>query len=431
LEIASRYPNHDKNDFAHPLRIFPQLALKYTPIFYHPAGLSMSLFSSQPNSRRGLIVVWLMYFFYFGAIGLYFPFLNIFYLQNGLTGTEIGLVNTCGAAVGVLFASLWGYLGDRVRSPRLLLAIGALVCSLILQANPFVHGFWPYLLLNSASGLINAGLVPLIDNLTLGLLGNRSEEYGRYRMGGSVGYILTTAFAGLVYQRVGLQWMFLCFGLFMIGFIISALLLPPATAHPENQEHKGIGNMIRQPVWLIFAAAVFLTWIAASGMLSYLGVAIKSLGGDDGLVGLCVSLGALTEIPFMLFSGRWIRRFGTSKVLWFAVITYAARMVLYAVMPVPTWAIFIGMLNGPTYVLFWSSAVNYARQLAPAGYQATAQGLMGSVTNLAGVVSALFCGYLFEQAGARGMFWVLAACCVLGFAIFGVGKTVRNKPVGN
>jgi PPP family 3-phenylpropionic acid transporter len=384
----------------------------------------------MPNSqsRRGFVIVWLLYFFEFGAIGLFFPFLNIFYLQNGLSGTEIGLVGTAGAVLGVLGASTWGYLGDRLGRPRLLLCIGSVAASLVLQVIPLVHGLWGYLALTCLSGLIGAGIAPLVDSLTLGLLGNNSEEYGRYRLGGTIGYILATAFAGMLYQRIGLQWIFLFYGVVMVGFAITALFLPPTPLRLEAREKKGIGKMIRQPVWLVFVASVFLVWIAASGIISFMGIAIKSLGGDDGLVGLAAAAGALAEIPFMLFSGRWMRRFGAHAMLGFGMLAFAGRLALYGWMPVPTWAIFIGMLNGPTYVFFWNSAVNYARNLAPAGYEATAQGLLGSITNLGTVVSALFCGFLFDQMGARGMFWVLGACSLLGFLIFSFGQARRTAP---
>ena len=109
------------------------------------------------------------------------------------------------------------------------------------------------------------------------------------------------------------------------------------------------------------------------------------------------------------------------------MVVFAARCVLYGLMPVPGWAIFIGMLNGPSYVFFWSSAVNYARQLAPAGFSTTAQGLLNSVTNLASMASWLFCGLLFDRMGANGMFWVLGHFCGLGFLIFRLGSLRRLR----
>ena len=385
-----------------------------------------SISVSAPPSRRTSIVVWLLFFFQFGAIGMFFPFLNIFYLQNGLSATEVGLIGTAGAALSVLGASAWGYLADRIGRIRLLLVAGALGGALFFQIMPLLHTLEAFLALTCLTGVIGAGVAPLVDSLTLGMLGERSEEYGRFRLGGSLGYILTAAFAGLVYERIGLRWMFFFYGLVILGFAITALFLPPAPPRLENRPARGVASMVRQPVWLVFALAVLLVWIAAIGIINYIGPAIKSLGGSDSLVGLSTSLGALAEIPFMFFSGRWMRRFGAQVMLGFAMLAYAARLALYGWMPGPTWAIFIGMLNGPTYVFFWNSAVNTARRLAPPGYQATAQGLLGSVTNLGSVISALFCGFLFDQMGPGGMFWVLAACCLAGFLIFWAGRKVNQ-----
>ncbi len=384
--------------------------------------MSASSPQAHPFAQRGLIIAWLLYFFQFGAIGIYFPFLSIYFLQNGLSGTEIGLIGTASALMGVFGASLWGYLCDHTSQPRLLLAGGALGAALIVLAVPLVHSFWDYLALGCLSSLIGAGVPPMVDNITLTLLGNRSEEYGRYRLGGSVGYILSTAVAGVLFNRIGLQWIFILYVTIVALFSFTALFLPSMPIHLSTQNQKSIGTMIRRPTWLLFVASIFLVWIAASGIISFMSVALKSLGANEELIGLTASIGALVELPFMLFSGRWMKKYGTTTMLWFSMLAFTGRCVLYGLMPVPVWAVYIGMLNGPSYVFFWSSAVNYARQMAPEGFGATAQGMLNSVTNLASMASGLFCGLLFDQMGANGMFWGLGASCGLGFLIFRLGS---------
>jgi hypothetical protein len=60
--------------------------------------------------------------------------------------------------------------------------------------------------------------------------------------------------------------------------------------------------MIRKPQWLIFAGTAFFIWLAANGMLSFLGVTIKKMGGTDSLVGLVGTVSAV-EVG-MFFSDR-------------------------------------------------------------------------------------------------------------------------------
>ncbi len=52
--------------------------------------------------------VWLLFFFQYAAIGIYFTFLNVYFHNAGLSGTEIGLLNMLTAMVGVGSSMLWG-----------------------------------------------------------------------------------------------------------------------------------------------------------------------------------------------------------------------------------------------------------------------------------------------------------------------------------
>jgi MFS family permease len=130
---------------------------------------------------------------------------------------------------------------------------------------------------------------------------------------------------------------------------------------------------------------------------------------------------ALAEIPFMAFSGWLIRRFGLTRLMTFAMLLMAVRYSLLALMPSPGWAIYINLMNGPAFGLFATCAVAYARKLAPPSLIATAQGLLNSTASLAGVLSAVLTGVLFDLLGPRGIFVMMAICCLAAIALFGLG----------
>jgi sugar phosphate permease len=92
----------------------------------------------------------------------------------------------------------------------------------------------------------------------------------------------------------------------------------------------------------------------------------------------------------------------------------------------PFWAIFINLINGPAYVFFANSAVNYANKMAPPSLAATSQGLLNSTISLAGVVSSILMGVLFDQVGPSGMFTAMAFCCLAALLVFGLGM-LRNR----
>jgi PPP family 3-phenylpropionic acid transporter len=375
-------------------------------------------------------VAWWLYFFQFLAVGAYFVYLNVFYRQAGLSGTQIGIITMTSSIIGVASAIVWGYLSDRTGKPRLLIASGAMGAVVVAQFFPLVHSFWAYFGLSCLAGSMSSALPTLVDGVTLAMLGSKSENYGRYRLGGSIGYILASSTSGFLYDRTGLSLIFPIYGLMMGLFALTALLLPNIPVRLERRAGAQLGQMMRQPAWMIFAMAIFLIWVAYYGSIMYLGVVLMSMGSSQSLIGMAMISGAIIEIPFLAFSGALIRRFGLTRLLMVAMILMILRYFLLWQMPSPGWAFFINILNGPAFGLLTVCSVAYAKMLAPPSLIATSQGLLNSTISLAGVVSALVMGILIDQIGAQGIFFVMGLCCVAALLLFGASTlSARAKPV--
>ena len=53
------------------------------------------------------------YFLYFGAMGVFLPYFNLYCLDIGFSGFQIGSLSAVRAAVMILFSLLWGFIADR------------------------------------------------------------------------------------------------------------------------------------------------------------------------------------------------------------------------------------------------------------------------------------------------------------------------------
>lgn len=384
------------------------------------------LSSQQPRHW----VFWLLFFFQYAAIGVFFIFLNVYYRNAGLSGTQIGIINMVTGLVGVGSSVLWGYISDRSGLTRYLIAFGAAGSLIVMQFIPLVHTFSTFLGLGVLSMLLNSAPSTLVDSATLIMLGEKREEYGRYRVAGSIGFIITSLSAGYIYDSVGLRWMFPAYGFVMIFLVGTAFLLPRRMARLETRPQKGSPGfraLIIQPRWVLFMSCVFLVWIAVYASITFLGVSLSALGANQGLIGLVVTVGAVAELPFMAFSGKIIRRYGARKLLLVAMILLFVRFLLLSLLKAPQWAIAINLLNGPAFAFYWNSAVTYANRMAPTGFAGTAQGMLNSTTSLAGVISSLLTGWLFDQVGPTRLFLVMGILCLAALCIFWMGSTYIDR----
>ncbi len=371
---------------------------------------------------HGHLAVKILFFLYYAGIGQFLAFLNVYYSTIGLSGTQIGLLSTVSTAIAVFSAVLWGMLSDRLGKPRLLFSAafaGTILGTLALSAAR------PIALIFAAVAFMSVfanTVAPLIDSTALVLLGDRRQRYGSYRVWGSIGFIVSSSTAGFVYDRTGLHVMFPIFAVLMAVGLLIAQRLPDQKVHLSGSALGGLARMIRKPPWLIFAGSVFFVWLAANGMLSFLNVTIKSMGGADSLIGLVGAVTAISEIPGMFFSDRILRRVGSRRLIGFGILGYAVRMFCYAIMPSPGWALAIGMMNGVTYMPFWIGAVAYASDRAPDTMKATSQGLLYSVTSLSSMIGGLACGWLYDQAGPSGLFIALSVCGLIALTLFSLGQ---------
>lgn len=387
--------------------------------------------SQSVSQRHGLLVMRVLYFIFFAGVGAYWTFINVYFREIGLSGTQIGVVNTLGPLVGIFAATIWGMLNDRLGNPRLLLlmaAPGNIIAALLLST---AHSFGMIVVFAGLLALFNSAIPPLMDNTTMRLLGNQGGRYGQYRVAGSFGFIIVSFSIGYMYAQTGLHALFIVYAIIMGLFVLAASRLPIQPIRLAGSLWGGLRQMVRQPAWLLFAVSATLLWISNNGTMNFIGITVQDMGGSDALIGLVWMMSAVAEIPVMI-TGDWLlRRVGHTRLLIISFITFTLRGVLLALMPSPEWAAGISVLGGLSFAFFWLSSVAYANESAPDHLKSTAQGLLFSILNIANMGGSMSSGWLFDQVGHRGLFWGMAAFSALGLLVFITGRFWfrRNKSV--
>lgn len=369
----------------------------------------------------------ILYFLLFAAQGVYFTFINVYYAGIGLSGTQIGLINTVSPLVGMFSSPGWGLLSDRSGKTRRWLAIATLGVIVASLAIARVQSFALLLVIVALYALFNSPIVPLVDSTTLELLAENRERYGAQRVWGSIGFVITSAVIGLILERVGISFIFTGNAVILAGFIVALLALPERPVRLGGSIWRGMNTMMRQPPWVVFALSIGLLGMANSGMLNFLSVTLRQMGGSDGLIGITWTISAVAEMPIMILSAVLLKRFGARRLISIAISVYGLRLVLYSLMPAPEWAAWISLLGGLSFGLYWISAVTYVSELAPENLKATSQGLLVAVTSLAGIIGATLAGWLFDQVGPFIMFRILAGFCVLALVLLVVSRLLMKR----
>ena len=383
--------------------------------------------SRAASPHLGLRIMKVLYFVQFAAVGVFWTYITVYYRSIGLSGTQIGLIGTLSTLVSIFSMTFWALLNDRFGETRkllMLVAAGTGLCALGISA---ARTFGSIVVMACAYGVFASAIIPLLDSTTLGLLGDHPEQYGRQRIWGSIGYVVTTAALGFILERTGLHAMFAIYAIVVGCLVVTATWLPRQHIRLGSFSLHGLNEMIHRPPWLVFAASIFLIGLGFSGISSFVSVTVKAMGGSDVLIGISWTLSAVSELPIMFFSAALLRRMGARQLLAIAFAMYTVRMLIYAIMPTPTWVIGIHAVFGSGFGLYWVSAVNYANELAPAALKTTSQSLLTSMTSLANVIGALMCGWLFDELGPPGLFAILAVFCLVATVMFAAGGLALRR----
>lgn len=394
------------------------------------ASLSVDPTHEEAIEReRQLISVRGLYFFLFCANGIFSIFINIYYREVGLSGLEIGAASGIGPLISIVASPIWSVLSDRLGKIRMLLfiaATGAILAAWGLSLSTSVQAILP---LAGMYALFYMPIMSLMNGATLRTLGDQPEKYGRQRIWGSLGYILTSGLGGIAIDifNLDLVWVFYIYIGSMIVFLLTTFTLKPQPVQLSRPVWDGLAQLVKRRVWVIFMLSVFILNLANSGMYDYLGLYILEIDGSEALVGMQWSLGAIAELPILFFGSLLLVRFSARRLLIVAYLLYAFRWFLYGIMPDPSWVLPIALIHGITLGPYLIAGVDYANQLAPPDLKTTAQGLFFAITALAHVVGSPISGFLFDVIGPAALFRVFALFGVVAFFLLWLG-TRKPEP---
>ncbi len=359
------------------------------------------------------------------------PFIVLFYQGLGFSGAQIGVLIGVTPLITLVASPLWTGLADTRRLHRPIMTFGLLAGAVVVALIPRFHTFLPILLLVVLLQIAFAPIAPLVDSASMHMLGDRRDMYGRVRLGGTIGYGVAVAIAGGLVQKNGLTFAFYASAvLALIGLLISQKLVH-GPAQAAQSDRGSIRQLLASPRWLVFLAVAFANGLAVAANNSFLFPFLKELGANEMLMGFILTLGTISEVPVLFFGNRLVKWFSPYRLFLLGTFVTGARFLLFALATSPALILILQVFGGLTFTAMWIGAVAYAYENAPAGFSATAQGLLSATVFGFGIAVGGFSGgLLLDAAGGRGLFTIfgLVTLAILGLAMW---ANTRIEPKGS
>lgn len=384
------------------------------------------------TSRRNLWTLRLYYFMLIGGGGFLFPFINLFYTQQGLSGTEIGLLSTVASLAALIAAPWWGRRSDATAHPRRLLQFGLLatsVCMLALSQQT-IFGWMAVIVTLDATLSIN--VAPLSDVVALAVIKGKAG-FGSVRLWGSLGWAVTALLGGWLIEQTGLFTMFAGYAISGFASIaLLALLKMPHWGQPSlGQQHPDQTEAAPSHSWratftalwrdrtlLGLTLALSILWFSLNGLRQFEPVFLDQLGAGGTIIGLASTIGAAVELPAMLWVDRLGRRHSAGSLLRMSFVMYIAVALSVVVAPTVPVILFSHVIDGVAYSFFAVASVLFIAEVAPQRQITTMMAIFTvTLPSIVRMVSAPVSGWVFDARGAYALYVIGVIGSAVGWLI--------------
>lgn len=302
--------------------------------------------------------------------------------------------------------------------------------------------FWSYLgvraLLNIAT---NAGFT-LFEGATLSLIKAHEGDYGFQRMWGYIGTMLLTPFSGWTidyFSKKSESADFRsAFYLFLVLQILAGLIALSVNLEfksPSKRVLKNIYKFLTNFEVIMLFVAMFMAGAFFGFLEAFLFWFLGDIGASRSLMGLTITVGAGTAVPFVVFSSYITDRFGYANVIGLSFLMYSIRFAGYACITDPFHAMYFESLEGVTTGLLLSTAMLYAAELSTTESVVSLQALCATVHHGIGKgVGSLVGGYMYYHMGARKTFRMMTVYSMLasiGFFIYNLYLRQKRSRMGS
>jgi predicted MFS family arabinose efflux permease len=387
-------------------------------------------FIASPAGRR--INLWFSFFLFWGAIASFIPYLSLYYDSIGLTGTQIGTLNSVRAALSFITAIAIAFLSDVLRRRKLVFILAIFGMVILLAIFPYMASFITILPIIALYSALQTPNIAILDQETLSILKN-PRDYSIIRVGGSFGVGVITLLTGLIIDRPGVP----LTAIFYVHIILLILLYFLVLALPDSQNQqqqgkipstKDIVDLLRIPGFTLWLGIIFLFGLGDAAMINFLFLHIRSIGGSASLMGLATAFSIAGEIAGYYLAQRVQRRVGSRRMIILAFIFRIFWFVLIAFNRAPLLVLPIHILNGIGFSLVSAGSVAYVNERAPAHIGTTAQGVRSAILiRLSGVVGSLIAGFIYQRSGSTRMYLIFAVFSIISLLLAALLRSADRR----
>ena len=370
------------------------------------------------NKRTNHLVIGSQYFLYFGVLGIFLPFFNLYCYHLGFSGLQIGILSAVRSVALVLFPLIWGALADRLNARRPIYILCCFCSALIWMLYLFTVDFRVMLAITIFYGMFFSPIISFLEAFIMDILGKEKKSYGRIRVWGSISFIAVVLALGKIIDLYSVE---IIVVLILAGSLMLSVIstqVPGIQVAQKKRLPRGTKSLLDRHV-LVFLFCAFLMLVSHGAYYGFFSIHLENLGFGSTFIGLTWAWASAAEILVMLRSDQIFSRFSIKTVLIFSFMVAALRWFVLSFVQSTAAILLSQVLHAVTYGTFHIASILYIDRLAPDKAKTMGQAVNNATSYGLGLMVGFFLnGYLYEITGSFVLFMISSLIALSGGLIF-------------
>ena len=368
--------------------------------------------------KNSYLSYFLMYNFYYLSWALFSALISVYLMDRGFKASDVSLVVSASFLTSMITQPIIGKWNDEFDIKKVnailfvIVAIGGIV--FIVSNSLFMIAVSYSVVLM----MIN-GVNPVMEKIATA----SPYQYGKIRIWGTIGYALGSQFAGILYDLVAPQAIFIVFVLTMILCIIGLVGTEPDIKKEAANENEKVKTMTlfknKKFVYYLAICAIFY------GITNMSNTFVPSMLTDKGLdvdvTSTILSIAVFCEAPLVLFSNRFMDKIANKTLLIISISMVCLQCAVYGFdLPLIFILLITFLAKHPSGMLYIMINLKVINTLIDENQQITALAYVATLKNLVAIIFQNVAGNILDVTTYSNLYlicfgWMLVALILVIF----------------
>lgn len=385
------------------------------------------------------IIFFAIYLCFWLADALLIPYLGLFFAEKGLSGGQIAILSMVESIVPPVSAVLLGLIMSTVKNRTGFFVALPVGCAAAAAAMYYIGPFGGMIVATVVLYFCRTPYNGLVDRVLMACIHDTPGEYGKFRLGGSVGYGIGALIAGTVYSAYACRPLFFMYIPAIVATGLLCLKAPINITQDYSAVRPKLSTLLNFKVlksrggfFKIYGTLALFGFITATAG-KFMAMYVAEQGLESTITGMLIAFAMIGEIIMFLSFPAMSKKLSPEAEFFLGFLVYLVRNIsFYFIASLPMWLVMImQIVGGAEFSIMWAAATQLVESNYPPEAGFIAQTLKSVFNSSIGYgLGCIMLSWFYDLGSIKSGYGVLLAingACVLVYGFLACKERRVNE----